>query len=166
MNALDDTPRDIGGRFTQATRNPWIKPLVRLALLTAMRRGELLALEWQHVDLMRRVAVLPMTKNGDARSVPLSSEAVALLGTLASSARPGRVFPTTAMALRKAFERACERANIRDLHFHDLRHTATTRMSALLPNVIELAAVTGHRDLRMLQRYYHPRAEDLARKLG
>jgi integrase len=70
------------------------------------------------------------------------------------------------MALRKAFERACERANIRDLHFHDLRHTATTRMSALLPNVIELAAVTGHRDLRMLQRYYHPRAEDLARKLG
>jgi integrase len=58
------------------------------------------------------------------------------------------------------------RAGIEDLHFHDLRHEATSRLAEKLPNVIELAAVTGHKDLRMLKRYYHPRAEDLARKLG
>ncbi|MFZ5463765.1 MAG: tyrosine-type recombinase/integrase, partial [Pseudomonadota bacterium] len=58
------------------------------------------------------------------------------------------------------------RAGIEDFHFHDLRHKATSRLAEKLPNVIELAAVTGHKDLRMLKRYYHPRAEDLARKLG
>jgi integrase len=78
----------------------------------------------------------------------------------------GRVFPITANALKLAFERAVKRAGIEDLHFHDLRHEATSRLAEKLPNVIELAAVTGHKDLRMLKRYYHPRAEDLARKLG
>ena len=53
-----------------------------------------------------------------------------------------------------------------NFHFHDLQHVATSRLAELLPNVIELAAVTGHQDLRMLKRYYHPRAEDLAKKLG
>ncbi|WP_420537609.1 tyrosine-type recombinase/integrase [Ferrovum myxofaciens] len=53
-----------------------------------------------------------------------------------------------------------------DFHFHDLRHEATSRLADKLPNVIELAAVTGHKDLRMLKRYYHPRAENLAKKLG
>jgi integrase len=78
----------------------------------------------------------------------------------------GRAFPITANALKLAFERAVKRAGIEDLHFHDLRHEATSRLAEKLPNVIELAAVTGHKDLRMLKRYYHPRAEDLALKLG
>jgi integrase len=72
----------------------------------------------------------------------------------------------TPFAACAAFERATGRAGIEGLRFHDLRHTAITRMAAKLPNVIELAAVSGHKSLRMLQRYYHPRAEDLARKLG
>ena len=78
----------------------------------------------------------------------------------------GRVFPITAEAFKRAFVRACASANIQDLHFHDLRHEATSRMAHLLPNVIELAAVTGHQDLKMLQRYYHTRPEELALKLG
>ena len=166
MAVLDDDGRDLGGRFVEATRNPWIRPLVQLALLTAMRRGELLSLDWPNVDLDKRIARLPITKNGDERTVPLSTRAVEVLQRVPKEEGRQAVFPTTAMALRKAFERACKRAGLKDLHFHDLRHTAATRLSQRLPNLIELAAVTGHRDLRMLQRYYHPRAQDLAKKLG
>ena len=166
MEAVSVSARDKGGRFTEATRNPWLKPLIQLAILTAMRRGELLALQWRHVDLEGRIAFLPSTKNGDSRLVPLSTQAVDVLRGLPRAIGQEEVFATSAMALRRAFERACKRAGIEDLHFHDLRHTAATRLSEKLPNVIELAAVTGHRDLKMLQRYYHPRAQDLAKKLG
>ena len=63
------------------------------------------------------------------------------------------------------FLRAVKRSGLHNLHFHDLRHTATSRMAHKLPNVIELAAVTGHTSLQMLKRYYHPQAEALALKL-
>lgn len=65
-----------------------------------------------------------------------------------------------------ALRKACARAGIVDFHWHDLRHTAITRMAQKLPNVLELAAVSGHRSLAMLKRYYHPSPTDLARKLG
>lgn len=165
MTALDDPGRDAQGRLASGTRNHWIKPVVKLALETAMRRGELLSLRWEQVDLNRQTAYLPMTKNGEPRTVPLSRAAVSLLAELPRSIG-GRVFPITPMALRKAFERACVRAGIANLHFHDLRHTATTRLAAKVPNLIELAAITGHKDVRMLARYYHPKAEELAKKIG
>jgi integrase len=62
--------------------------------------------------------------------------------------------------------KAIKRAGLGDVRFHDLRHTATTVIASKLPNVIELAAVTGHKSLAMLKRYYHPKAVELARKLG
>jgi integrase len=146
-------------------RNPWMRPLVLLALETAMRRGELLALRWNKVDLARRVAHLDLTKNGDRRAVPLSSVAADLLEELPRSIC-GRVFPIGAAAVDKSFGRALARAGIEDFRFHDLRHTAITSMATKLPNVIELSAVTGHRSLRMLQRYYHPDPAALALKIG
>lgn len=146
-------------------RSPWLYPLVVLALETAMRRGELLGLNWQDVNLVNRTATLHDTKNGDGRTVPLSSRAVEVLQALPRSIS-GHVIPMTPFAACAAFDRATDRANIDGLRFHDLRHTAITRMAEKLPNVIELAAVSGHKSLRMLQRYYHPRAEDLAHKLG
>jgi integrase len=146
-------------------RNRWMLPLVQLALMTAMRRGELLALRWSDLDLVARVAHLRMTKNGQPRSVPLSSEAAALLAALERS-EDGRVFPIEAQAMEAAFKRARDRAGVTDVRFHDLRHTATSVMAAKLPNVIELAAVTGHRTIQMLKRYYHPDAKELAQKLG
>lgn len=160
---LDAGKRE-AGKFA-GMQNTWIKPLVLFAIETAMRRGELLSLRWEFVDTERRFVHLPLTKNGEARNVPLSTTAVKLLETLPRSI-DGRVFPTTEDGLKKAFSRACERAGIANLHFHDLRHEATSRLAEKLPNVIELAAVTGHKDLKMLKRYYHPRVEDLARKLG
>ncbi|WP_449412408.1 site-specific integrase [Pandoraea soli] len=146
-------------------RNPWLRPMAILSLETAMRRGELLQLRWSNINLDSQTALLPMTKNGTARTVPLSRKAVDLLRDLPRCA-DGRVFPIEAAAHHAAFKKACKQAGLTNLHWHDLRHTAITRMAHKLPNVIELAAVSGHRSLAMLKRYYHPSATELARKLG
>jgi integrase len=146
-------------------RSRWMQPIVLLALQTAMRRGELLSLRWTDVDLERRTATLHTTKNGERRIVPLSTQAVTTLSVVDRDAS-GFVFPITEMGLEAAFRKACARAEVRDLRFHDLRHTATSRLAEKLPNVIELAALTGHRTIQMLKRYYHPNPEVLARKLG
>jgi integrase len=146
-------------------RNTWMPTIVILALKTAMRRSELLALRWGNINLERRTATLQMTKNGESRIVPLSTTAIQTLTSMPKSVC-GAVFPITSCALAANFNNAVERAKLPDLHFHDLRHTAITNMANKLPNLIELAAVSGHKSLKMLQRYYHPDVEDLARKLG
>ncbi len=147
-------------------RNPYLLPIVRLALETAMRQGELVGLRWEHVDLTRRIAHLPDTKNGEARTVPLSSTAVEVLRALPRSIH-GEVFPgLTTEAVKRAFARARRRAGLEDLHFHDLRHEATTRLFERGLNIMEVATITGHKDLRMLRRYTHLKAEELATKLG
>lgn len=146
-------------------RSHWTRPVVQLAVTTAMRRGELLSLRWEHIDLNGRTAFLPDTKNGDSRTVPLSSAAVKVLAELPRHIS-GVVFPVKAFTLDAAFKRGLLRAGLRDVRFHDLRRTAITRMAEKLPNVIELAAVSGHKSLMVLKRYYRPTASELARKLG
>lgn len=163
--SADEEKRLIAAVAPTERRNPEMMPLVQLALQTAMRRGELLALEWHHIDLKAQTAHLPISKNGRPRCVPLSTAAVSVLGGLQGN-REGHVFSISAYALAAAFKRATGRALLPYLRFHDLRHTATSRMADRLPNVIELAAVTGHQSLQMLKRYYHPSASALARKLG
>ena len=146
-------------------RSHWTKPAVHLALYTAMRRGELLALRWEHIDLQGRTAFLPDTKNGDSRTVPLSSAAVQVLADLPRHIS-GLVIPVKYFTLDAAFKRGIRRADLEGIRFHDLRRTAITRMAEKLPNVIELAAVSGHKSLMVLKRYYRPSAVDLAKKLG
>ncbi|MEX2359654.1 MAG: site-specific integrase [Gammaproteobacteria bacterium] len=147
-------------------RNRLLLPLVELALETAMRRGELLALRWEHVTLARRTAYLPDTKNGEARAVPLSSRAIEVLTALGPR-RAGSVFAgLTPEAVKQAFRRAARRANLVDFRFHDLRHEATTRLFERGLELMEVASITGHKDPRMLRRYTHLNAERLARKLG
>ena len=146
-------------------RNVWLEPVVKLALETAMRRGELLSLRWSNIDLKRRTALLEITKNGERRIVPLSSNAVEILNNLPRHIG-GEVFPVSACALAAMFDRAVTRAELLNFRFHDLRHTAITELAKKLPNLLELSAVSGHKSLKMLQRYYHPNAEELAKKLG
>jgi len=110
-----------------------------------MRRSELLALRWEDINLDRRTATLHMTKNGESRVVPLSTTAIQTLTSMPRSIC-GAIFPITSCALAANFDKAVERAK--------------------LPNLIELSAVSGHKSLAMLKRYYHPNVEDLARKLG
>lgn len=146
------------------SRSKHLKSIVLLALETAMRRGEILSLRWEHIDLPTQVAHLPTTKNGESRNVPLSSRAVVVLRGLPRSIS-GRVFIASETAVTEGFQRAAIRAGITDFKFHDLRHEATSRLAEKL-QMHELAKVTGHKSTRMLLRYYHPRAEDLAKKLG
>ena len=145
--------------------NHWMLPLVKFALETAMRRGEILGLRWEYVDLQKRIAFIPLTKNGESRTVPLSSGAIELLRALPIDLK-GRVFPLTGRQVSAAMERARIKAKLDDWHFHDLRHMAITRLAEKLPNLIELSAVSGHKSLAMLKRYYHPNPELLAEKLG
>ncbi|MDR5803474.1 site-specific integrase [Caballeronia sp. LZ001] len=186
-------------RVVTASNSALLPAIIWLAVETAMRRGEIVSLRWEHVDLKRRVAHLPATKNGDARDVPLSPRAIAVLQALKDnrdetedttkvaptsdgvSDEKRRVFEIRSDAVTRAFERAvararisyveeCNEANRRpdgkfltDLRFHDLRHEATSRLASIFP-LHELTKITGHKDPRMLMRYYHPRAEDLAKK--
>jgi len=183
-------------RVVAASGSALLPSIIWLAVETAMRRGEIVTLRWEHVDLKRRVAHLPATKNGSSRDVPLSSCAVAVLQALKDAsddakneaddgeeADTGRVFEIRSDAVTRAFERAVKRARklyvdeckaakqrpdgkfLTDLRFHDLRHEATSRLASIFP-MHELTKITGHKDPRMLMRYYHPRAEDLAKRLS
>jgi integrase len=146
-------------------RSIWMLPLVKLALETAMRRSELLSLRWEHLDLQKRTIFLKITKNGTSRTVPLSTSAIQILTEMPRNI-DGRVFPVTHEVVSQAFNRARKRAGVKDIRFHDLRHMAITKLAEKLPNLIELSAVSGHKSLAMLKRYYHPSAEQLAEKLG
>ncbi|AWN44436.1 integrase [Methylobacterium durans] len=143
----------------------YLRPLIILAIETGMRRGELLSLRWQHIDLDTRVAHLPMTKNGTSRDVPLSARAVETLRGL-QMGESATVFTAAPNAVRLAWERLTRRVSLQDLHLHDLRHEAVSRLFEKGFNVAEVASISGHRELRMLQRYTHLRATDLAERLG
>ena len=145
-----------------------IYDIVVFALETAMRQSEIASLTWKHVDLKKRVAHLPKTKNGESRDVPLSMKACALLEKRAKvrKLKDPRVFSLNPHSIGQAFRRVCERAGIEDLRFHDLRHEATSRLFERGLNQMQVASITGHKTLQMLKRYTHLRAEDLVQMLG
>ncbi len=164
---LDDveTARLLNALKPTGRKSIWMQPLVQLALETAMRRGELLGLRWDHIDMQRRTAYLELTKNGESRIVPLSTKAIEVLQGMPRSIG-GRVFPINHAAVSANFDRARKRAEIEGIRFHDLRRTAITMLAHKLPNLVELSAVSGHKSLAMLKRFYHPNPELLADKLG
>lgn len=150
------------------SRNPWLRPLVELAIETAMRRGELVGMRWSDIDLIRQVVLLRDVKHPTlktSRRVPLSSRAVEILQALPRRL-DGQVFPITRDGVTQAFERACQRAGIVGLTFHDLRHEATSRFFERGFDVMKVSAITGHHTLQMLKRYTQLRPEDIARELG
>ena len=129
-----------------------------------MRRGELVNILWEDIDFARRTLHIPHTKNGHPRTIPLSPRAIDILRQLHGS-NEARVFPMSPNAVRLAWQRLTKRAGIEDLHFHDLRHEAISRFFEMGLSVPEVALISGHRDYRMLFRYTHLRAEDVAAKL-
>jgi len=147
-------------------RNRHISYLVDLAVETAMRRGELLNARWADVAFETRTMRIPVTKNGYARTIPLSGTALALLRDLRGLGSPSeRLLPITENTAKMAWKRVVRRAGLTDLRFHDLRHEAISRFFEKGLSVPEVALISGHRDPRMLFRYTHPRAEDVAAKL-
>jgi len=116
------------------------------------------------LDLEARTVLLRNTKNGFPRTVPLSTGA---LNVIKDTPRSGpTVFAISANALRLAWERLRRRAGVLELRFHDLRHEAVSRFFERGLNVPEVAMISGHRDLRMLFRYTHPKPEEVAAKLS
>lgn len=145
---------------------PYMAPLAALAIETAMRQSEILGLTAAAVDLDKRIAKLVDTKNGEARTVPLSPKAVEVLRALPAPIAGGPLFPMTQHDVIRAFRRACEGARLVDLKFHDLRHEAVSRLFERGLNVAEVAAISGHKTWSQLRRYTQLKAEDLARKLA
>lgn len=157
--------------------------IIPWSIETAMRRGEIAAMRWEHLDKKHRVLLIPEAKNGTPRKVPLSTRALAALKGLKKRKDDSRVWSMESESISQAFERARDRARVTyeqergkrkakpdarmlmDLRFHDLRHEATSRLFELGLNPVEVAAITGHKTLQMLKRYTHLRAEDLAKRL-
>lgn len=144
------------------TSQQFIAAAFLLALETMMRQGEILAATREDLNAPALILHVPKTKNGDARDVPLSPAALSLLKLLPKS---GRLFPVSAATCDTLFRRARDAAGIEDLHFHDSRREATTRLAKKL-DVLELARAGGWRDVNMLLRvYYRPSATDAAIRL-
>lgn len=187
----DANPQDRAAVMDEAqyllasTGSKILGPAIQIAIATAMRRSEITLLEWQHIKFIRSgrgVAHLPKTKNSEARDVPLSPEAVLVLKEQKKlKTDEDVIFKITPDALSRAFARALVRARNKyeieclklkerpnksflvGLRFHDLRHEATTQIAKHF-EMQELANITGHKTTAMLLRYYHPKAEDLAKK--
>lgn len=145
---------------------PPFRLVLRFALESAMRREEIASLQWKHVSSEKRTAHLPRTKNGDSRTVPLSSVACSILEEARALNSGDTVFSMTANAITQAMEQARKLAGIEDLHFHDMRHEATSRLFENTDlDIMEIKTITGHRSLQMLARYSHLRTHRLAARL-
>ncbi|MCQ8106471.1 site-specific integrase, partial [Methylomonas sp. SURF-2] len=150
------TPDEINELIRQLAETDEMISIVQLAIETGMRRSELLAMQWGNIDIKNRYVLLPDTKNGESRAVPLSSRAIEILEQLPKKAET--VFITKPDSVSQAFHRACVRAGLDNLRFHDLRHEATSRLFEKGLNTMEVSSVTGHKTLGMLKRYTHLRA--------
>lgn len=147
------------------TKSRGIRPIIEIALETAARRGEIAAMRWEHINLMKKTWYIPQAKNSTPRTVPLSTRAIGILQRLPRRVS-GSVWGMGEDSITQAFGRVCRQVEIEGLHFHDLRHEATSRFFEKGLNIMEVASITGHKTLAMLKRYTHLRAEDLAAKLG
>jgi integrase len=155
-------------KAARADENPFVEPAIILALETSMRRSELLSLTAKDINLEMRFAFLKDTKNGRSRKVPLSSRAMQVIQALEKDVPEGNcLLDLSANALQIAFfRRVLPQTKIVDFHFHDLRHEAISRLAESGAfALIELQAISGHRDVRMLLRYAHLCAGGLARKI-
>ncbi|ATG19670.1 integrase [Ralstonia pickettii] len=166
-----------------ATLSPVLVDLIPFAIETGMRRGEMLALDWEYIDFQRRTAYLPKTKTDTPRTAPLSTKALAILQKR-QEAGEDVPFAMQEDAATTAFMRAVRRARavyeaacmaegkppsgrwLVGIRLHDLRHEATSRFFEKGLSAMEVTTITGHKTMEMLKRYTHLRAADVALKLG
>lgn len=143
-----------------------LKPIIRFALETAMRRAEIAGLDWAGVDLKNSSIYLAETKNYEERTIPLSPTAIEILKELPRQIQ-GAVFELSADHITGHMRRAVKSAELADLRFHDLRHEATSRLFENTDlDTMEIKTITGHKSMQMLARYSHLRANKLAERLA
>lgn len=164
-----------------------IGSMIRFALATGMRRGEIAGMHWQNLDRYNRVYHIPITKDATTvrgRDVPLSSEALRVLNALRHRTTDRIWGFEREDSVSQAFGRVRDKARahyvsecqcidvdpdpryLTDLRFHDLRHEATSRFFEMGLDSMEVISITGHKDPKMMRRYTHLRAEELAKKLS
>lgn len=148
-----------GGEPQNASQR--VAVMFRFAIETGMRAGEITGLTPARIHAAERYAQLAKSKNGEARKVPLSNEALRLLALLPPAANLFNVSPGLRDAL---FRKARDRAGVADLRFHDARHEAITRLARKL-DLLDLARMVGHRDLRSLRTYYNATPAEIAGRL-
>lgn len=144
-------------------RNPLVLQVILWAKETGMRRGEILAMRWDHIDLKGRVLTIPMSKNGLSRKLPITRAMIDIL----ESQEPDNatVFAIKPSNLKLTWARILKAVGISDLHFHDLRHEAISTLFEKGLAIQEVASISGHQSWKMLQRYTHPKPQDILRKL-
>lgn len=137
-----------------------LKPIVLTALNTGCRRGEILGLAWDNVDLKHGFILLDKTKNGDRREIPINATLRATLESLPRRLDGGPVFydHKTGKAyedVSTSFCNALRKAKIKDFHFHDLRHTFASHLVMAGIDLTTVSRLLGHKDLTMTLRYAH-----------
>lgn len=150
--------------------------LVKFAIASAMRIEEIFRIEWDTLDARTRTILIPdrkdpRKKDGNNQRVPLLAatgyDAWALLEEQRElRLNPPACFPYNAKSAGTAFQRACKELKIIDLHFHDLRHEATSRLFEAGLSIEQVPLVTGHKDWKMLKRYTQLRPEGLYARLS
>lgn len=140
--------------------------IVRFAVGTAMRRGEIVKVTWADLDAKKKMILVrdrkdPRKKEGNDQWVPLLGDMWELVQSQPKGDAAGRIFPIHPQTLSKYFKGACDALSILDLHFHDLRHEGTSRLFELGYQVQQVALVTGHKNWVHLKRYTNLRPEDL-----
>ena len=148
--------------------SPEFRAVIRFALATAMRRGEIASLRWEHVDLGRRCLTISSdnAKNHAARTVPLSPTALNVQKTIPHCI-DGSVFGMTVNLISLALKRVIKKAGIEGLHFHGIWHEAISRLFEDTDlDMMEICAISGHKTLQVLARYTHLRTHRLADRLA
>ncbi|HSA05983.1 MAG TPA: tyrosine-type recombinase/integrase [Candidatus Gastranaerophilales bacterium] len=139
----------------------YMKPILVCALHTGMRRGEIFNLKWGNVNLQEGFITVTKTKSGKDRKIPISSTLKSYFEELIKKQVNEYVFPSPITGkpyntIRKGFELLCKKAGIKNLRFHDLRHTAATRMVALGVELVIVQDILGHANITTTMRYAHP----------
>jgi integrase len=148
-----------------ASKNPFLGAIVRLALHTGMRKSEILSLAWERVDFGRGVLQVERTKSGRRREVPMNQAVYEVLAALSGPKVEGYVFRRADGGewgqIRTAFAVALRRAQIADFRFHDLRHTFASWLVIRGRPLKEVQELLGHRTFAMTLRYAHLAPERL-----
>ena len=136
-------------------------PIVICALQTGMRKGEILNLKWSNIDFNNRYIELLQTKSGKSRKIPISDKLMSELLKLKANKISDYVFTnpytrTKYISIHKGFGEVLKKANIKDFRFHDLRHTAATRMTEVGIDLAVVQEILGHSDVKTTMRYAHP----------
>ena len=141
---------------------PLVASAAELSYETAMRRGEIVKIQKQHIEFHQNRLYVPEAKNGYSRYVPLNAKATQILkDRLVSCNNHQTLYNVTAESLSKAFRRACKRLEITGLSFHSMRHSAITKYAQRGLSVNQLKVISGHRSTEMLERYTHLGVKDV-----